>query len=78
MSFQRQNCNNGQCRPQTCSDSELTSETMNFKDILVGLLGRGIGASQGHNLHRTAQQTSARTYTHTHTHTHTHFTSGQI
>jgi len=34
-------------------------------DILVGLLGRGIGPSQGLYLHRTAQHRKTLTYIHT-------------
>jgi hypothetical protein len=47
--------------PVTYSDSEFTSETRNlFLDIRVGLLGRGIGPSQGLCPHRTANQIKMR------------------
>jgi hypothetical protein len=48
-----------------CYDSEF-----NFWNLwiyfgrLVGLLGRGIGSSQGHYLYRTAQHRKTRTHTH--------------
>jgi len=43
----------------------LTSET--YESVFghsVGLLGRGISPSQGHYLHRTAQQRKTRTHIH--------------
>jgi hypothetical protein len=59
--------------PLACSD---TSE--NYESIfrhLTGLLGRGIGPSQGHYPHRTAQHRKMRTHIHTSSGIRTHHPS---
>jgi len=49
--------------PLTCSDVELTSETMNpVLHILVGLLGCGMGTLQVPYLHRRAQHRKTQTF----------------
>jgi hypothetical protein len=47
--------------PLACSDSELASETMNPLRHCVGLLGRGVGPSQGPYTYSAAQHTKMRT-----------------